>query len=156
MCNIFIQPMTMRCYEAVIALWQACDGVGLSDADSPENIARYLERNPGMSFVAEVNGRLAGAVLSGHDGRRGYIHHLAVHPDFRRQGIGRTLIERCLAALRTAGIQKCHLFVFGENENAVKFWRDTGWTERAELAIFSQQTSQKIGIFDTNDTNYTN
>ena len=78
----------MTDYTPVIALWELSDGVGLSSADSPEAIQFYLERNPGMSFVAKQDGMVVGAVLSGHDGRRGYIHHLAVHPDYRRQGIG--------------------------------------------------------------------
>jgi len=136
-----IRPMTIEDYQRVLALWQASEGVGLSDADSRESIACYLARDPGHSFVTEVNGTLAGAVLCGHDGRRGYIHHLAVHPDYRRRGIGRELAAHCLAALRQAGIQKCHLFVFGENGNGRTFWQDAGWTERVELVLMSQTTT---------------
>ncbi len=135
-----VRPLTIDDYDTVLALWQTSEGVGLSSADTRESIAAYLQRNPGQSFVALAGKTLVGAVLSGHDGRRGFIHHLAIHPDYRRQGIGRMLIEHCLAALRDAGIQKCHLFVFGENENAIHFWRDTGWTERIELKMFSQHT----------------
>ncbi len=136
-----IRPMTADDYDAVLALWQSSEGVGLSSADSRESIAGYLARNPGHSFVVEVDGMLVGAVLCGHDGRRGYIHHLAVHPDYRRRGIGRELAARCLAALREAGIQKCHLFVFGENRNGRQFWQNTGWTERVELILMSRATT---------------
>jgi putative acetyltransferase len=132
--------MTIDDYDAVLALWQASEGVGLSDADSRESIAGYLTRNPGHSFVAEVDGALVGAVLCGHDGRRGYIHHLAVHPNYRRQGIGQELVTYCLAALREAGIQKCHLFVFDGNRNGRAFWQNIGWTERVELVLMSKST----------------
>jgi ribosomal protein S18 acetylase RimI-like enzyme len=93
-----------------------------------------------MSFVAELDGRLTGAALSGHDGRRGYIHHLAVHPDYRRQGIGEELIKHCLAALAADGIQKCHLYVFTKNQGGICFWEDTGWTRRDDLLMMSQYT----------------
>ena len=121
-------------------LWQECEGVGLSDADSQEGIARYLAHNPGQCFVAIEDDKVIGAVLSGHDGRRGYIHHLAVHPAYRRQKIGQKLVTHCLAALREDGIQKCHLFVFGENRNGRQFWQEIGWTERVELVLMSQHT----------------
>ncbi|MEJ2749773.1 MAG: GNAT family N-acetyltransferase [Anaerolineae bacterium] len=141
MTHSLVRPMTIEDYPRVLAVWQASEGVGLSSADSRESITGYLARNPGHSFVAEVDGALVGAVLCGHDGRRGYIHHLAVHPDYRRRGIGRELTAHCLAALREAGIQKCHLFVFGENGNGRQFWQDIGWTERGELVLMSRTTA---------------
>jgi len=137
---MIIHPMTIADYDAVLTLWQVCEGVGLSDADARENIARYLARNPGMSFVAEIDSELVGAVLNGHDGRRGYIHHLAVHPHYRRRGIGQELVKHCLVALREAGIQKCHLFVFDGNRNGRAFWQDIGWMERVELVLMSKST----------------
>jgi ribosomal protein S18 acetylase RimI-like enzyme len=133
-----ITPFTMTNYDAVIALWELSDGVGLSSADEPENIHSYLERNPGMSFVAKQDDIVVGAVLGGHDGRRGYIHHLAVHPDYRRQGIGQQLIDRCFGALRAIGIQKCHLFIFKENHIGIAFWKGTGWSYREDIAIMSK------------------
>lgn len=138
--KVTIRPMIIQDYAAVLALWLACEGIGLSDADSPENINHYLERNPGHSLVAKVEDQIVGAALCGHDGRRGYIHHLAVHPKCRRQGIGQELVIHCLSALRQAGIQKCHLFVFGENRNGRTFWQDFGWTERTELVLMSKST----------------
>jgi ribosomal protein S18 acetylase RimI-like enzyme len=114
--NINIAPFTMDVYEKVMALWNEAEGVGLSGADSKENIRSYLDRNPTMSLIAEDSqGTLLGAVLCGHDGRRGYIYHLAVHSDHRRRGIGRKLVQECLARLKVAGIQKCHIFIFEDN-----------------------------------------
>jgi ribosomal protein S18 acetylase RimI-like enzyme len=136
--SVEIFPFTMQDYPEVIALWQTTEGMGLSSADSAERIAAYLQHNPGMSFVARLNGELVGAVLSGHDGRRGYLHHLAVRADRRGQGTGSLLVERCLAALKLAGIEKCHLFVYKDNSSGQEFWRKVGWVERVELVVMSK------------------
>ena len=133
-----ILPLTMNDYDEVIALWRATPGIGLSDADSREEIAGYLTRNPGLSFVAREDGRLVGAVLCGSDGRRGYLHHLAVRPDARRQGIGQALVESCLDGLRSAGIHKCHIFVYAGNKEGQAFWDRTGWKLRTDLVIMSK------------------
>jgi ribosomal protein S18 acetylase RimI-like enzyme len=136
--NVTISEFMMAAYDEVLALWQECEGVGLSDADSREHISRYLARNRGMSFLAKEGEKVVGAVLCGHDGRRGYIHHLAVHPDYRRRGIGRRLVEKCLAALQAAGIQKCHLFIFNDNVDGIRFWKGVGWTPRADICVMSK------------------
>ncbi len=135
-----IRAMTIHDYDAVIALWQSTDGVGLSDADSREAIGRYLARNPGLSFTAWDGDLLVGAVLCGHDGRRGYVYHLAVRPSHRRQGIGKALAARCLDALAAEGIDKCHLFVFAVNADAIVFWQRVGWEQRVDLVVMSRYT----------------
>jgi ribosomal protein S18 acetylase RimI-like enzyme len=127
-------------YDAVLALWQACEGVGLSESDSREGTCRFLERNPKLSRVAVAGSRIVGAVLAGHDGRRGLIHHLAVDPSVRRQGIARRLVESCLDGLRRAGIDKCHVFVFSDNGAAKAFFEVLGATGRLELCVFSLPT----------------
>ncbi|MBE0697485.1 MAG: GNAT family N-acetyltransferase [Anaerolineaceae bacterium] len=135
--------MVISDYDAVIGLWQTSAGVGLSQADSPAAIARYLARNPGLSQAAWTPGVegaspvLAGAVLCGHDGRRGLLHHLAVRPEFRRQGLGRDLVACCLKGLAAEGIDKCHLFVFNENTEGQDFWLRCGWYTRPEIVLMS-------------------
>jgi ribosomal protein S18 acetylase RimI-like enzyme len=133
-----VREMTPADYEEALALWKSSEGIGLSAADSKEHVERYLFRNPGLSFVAFVERELAGAVLSGHDGRRGTIHHLVVKDSFRRKGIGRSLVEHCEKALVQAGITKCHVFVFTDNLEATGFWKKMGWFERSELLMFSR------------------
>ena len=135
---IEIREFTLEDYDPVYALWKASDGIGLSDADSKEGIKRFLTRNPGLSYIAVQNNQVVGAALCGHDGRRGYIHHLAVAKSHRRQGIGRSLVGRCIYALMRIGISKSHLFVFGDNTGAIEFWKKVGWTERFELMMMSQ------------------
>ena len=121
-----------------IDLWKNCEGIGLSPADAPEPIAIYLARNPRMSFTAWDGGELIGAVLSGHDGRRGYLHHLGVRADYRGRGIGQALAERCHAALQAEGIDKIHIFVFRENHGALAFWQHINYHPRENLALLSR------------------
>lgn len=137
-----IRIMTMKDYEAAIQLWMNTEGVGLSSADSANGIAFFLERNPGLSRCAYLGEALAGTILCGHDGRRGYIHHLAVAPFARRSGLGRMLVNDCMQSLQDMGIQKAHLFVFKENETAREFWEHIDWDERDELVIMSRSLEE--------------
>ena len=138
-----IREMTIRDYDEVLSLWKACEGVGLSDADSREGIESFLDRNPCLGHVARDGSELVGAILCGTDGRRGYIHHLAVSKHHRHQGLGRALVGRCLDALRRIGIQKCHIFVFGDNAGAIAFWNKVSWTQRVELTIMSRSIADQ-------------
>jgi putative acetyltransferase len=133
-----IRTFRLSDYAGVLALWQASEGVGLSGADSREGIRDFLQRNRGLSFVAKAGGQVVGAVLAGHDGRRGFLYHLAVASEWRRRGVGRKLVAASLARLRAAGIQKCHIVVFARNKAAQKFWRRIGWLDRTDLKIMSQ------------------
>lgn len=139
--SVLVVPFQQQHYPSARALWERTPGVGLSDADEPEAIARFLQRNPGLSFVAIVEPEIVGTVLCGHDGRRGLIHHLVVAPEHRRKGVGRELLNVGLSGLRRHGIQKCHLLVFGNNEGGLTFWRAAGAAERTELRLFSVSTS---------------
>ncbi len=132
-----IREFTMEDYPEAIALWQSSEGISVGASDSRENIARFLERNPGLSFVARVDGRLIGAVLGGHDGRRGFLHHLAVSADARRTGVGSALVARCIEQLRARGMGRCHLFVHKNNVAGADFWKRLGWRERDDLKIMS-------------------
>ncbi len=138
-----IRPMTINDYASVYALWLSCAGMGLNDLDdSREGIARYLARNPNTCFVAEDEGRIAGVILTGHDGRRGFIHHTAVHPDFRRRGIAHQLVETALEALRAEGIHKVALVVFERNQPGNDFWQQQGFTAREDLVYRNRALSQ--------------
>ncbi len=125
-------------YSELIELWKKTPGVGLSSADSPDNFKRYLKRNPGYSFTAESNGSILGAILAGHDGRRGYLYHLAVLPKWQRKGIGSTLVNKALDALKKSGIEKCHIFVFNANIDGCAFWHALGWETRKDISIMSK------------------
>jgi ribosomal protein S18 acetylase RimI-like enzyme len=119
--------MSIGDYDDVVALWRASPGVHVERGDSRAEIARYLRRNPGMSFVARDGGRMVGAVLCGHDGRWGSINHLAVVPTHRRGGVGRRLVNAALRELRRAGVRRCFLLVRASNRLGLRFWTRTGW-----------------------------
>ncbi len=124
-------------YDAVMALWRACAGVSLRDADSREGIERYLMRNPGLSFVALEGGQIIGTIMAGHDGKRGYIQHLAVADRWRKHGVATQLVANCLDALKSAGIVKSHVHVLGDNRAGRGFWLRRGWHHLAEIAMYS-------------------
>lgn len=136
--NIRIVEFTMEHYSAAYGLWSCTPGMGISDADSPEAIGRYLDRNPGTSFAAVLeDGTLAGTVLCGHDGRRGYLYHLAVGAELRGRGIGERLAAAALEALRRESIDKCHILVLMDNAVGQRFWEKSGWQKRENLFLYS-------------------
>ncbi len=126
-------------YDQCHALWEAAPGVRLVKADSREAITAFLLRNPGMSFLCTEGDAFVGTAMCGHDGRRGYIYHVAVRPEYRGRHIGTALVERCLSALRAEGIDKCHVFVVADNALGNSFWRSF-WTKREDIALYSKDT----------------
>lgn len=132
-----LRPMTMADYDSVIELMTQTPGVSLRDADSREATSRYLQRNPGLSFVCEADAQLVGCIMSGHDGRRGYLQHLIVHTMHRRQGIANQLVDCCLSELEKLGIHKSHIDVFKSNALAATYWESQGWKLRSDINRYS-------------------
>jgi N-acetylglutamate synthase len=131
-----LRELRLADYDTVMALWQRSEGIGLNESDTRDAIAAFLSRNVGLSAVAvDAADAIVGAVLCGHDGRRGYLHHLAVAAGQRRRGIGAALVERCLAHLRAAGIPKCSIFLYADNHAGRSFWLRHGWAAREDLVI---------------------
>lgn len=133
--------LTAADYAEAHALWKRADGIGLSSADGREAVERYLLRNPGLSSVARVRGKLVATVLCGHDGRRGYLHHLVVEADSRRRGIGCALVERSLRLLAGEGIEKCHVFLLAENASGRAFWEALGFQWRRDIGVCSRSSA---------------
>jgi ribosomal protein S18 acetylase RimI-like enzyme len=129
--------MTVDDIPAALALWQGAEGMTLRAADRPDSLARFLARNRGCNFVAVAGGEVAGVSLAGHDGRRGYLHHVAVRRDQQRQGLGRLLVEACTAALKAEGIEKVNFFVKADNAAGLAFWLGLGAIRRDELVAVS-------------------
>lgn len=129
-----IRTMKITDYKSVYDLWLSCKGMGLNDVDDSENgIERFLQRNPNTCFVAEMDDRIVGVIMAGSDGRRGYIYHTAVHPNYRKQGIGSALVDTVLEALKQIGISKAALVVFERNQDGNAFWEKQGFTVRTDL-----------------------
>ena len=143
--DLTIRPMRIDDYEAVHALWLSCKGMGLNDIDdSREGIDRYLRRNPSTCFVAQCGGEIAGVIMAGHDGRRGYIYHIAVWEVYRGRGIGSRLVARALDALKEEGIAKAALVVFSRNDAGNTFWEKQGFTTREDLIYRNRTLVQMV------------
>lgn len=129
-----VRLFTIEDYDGVYMLWLETPGMGLNAIDdSREGIARYLNRNPTTSFVAAEDGEIIGAIMAGHDGRRGYIHHLVVAEQQQRRGIGQQLVDHAMAGLSAEGISKSALVVFADNNLGNGFWERIGFTTRPDL-----------------------
>lgn len=121
---MIIRLMNLSDYEQVYQLWLSCAGMGLNNLDdSREGIERFLKRNPETCFVAEKDEKIIGVIIAGNDGRRGYIYHTAVNPDYRKQGIGKKLVANTMRALEKEGINKAALVVFEKNSTGNAFGR---------------------------------
>ena len=139
-----MKPLTQRSFllsdiPAALALWRETPGIGLNESDTPEALTIFLQRNPGFSRVVEDGGEIVAAVLCGHDGRRGYLHHLAVRDSHRGRGIGRSLVDACLGHLQRFGLPKCTIMVFDHNGDGEAFWRKHDWQERTELKVLQRR-----------------
>lgn len=143
-----IRKMKIDDYDGVYALWMSCVGMGLNNLDdSREGIQKFLLRNLETCFVAEEDG-IAGVILAGNDGRRGYIYHTSVHPQYRHQQIGSKLVEAAITALKQEGINKVALVVFDRNEIGNAFWEKQGFTVRNDL-IYRNKALVDIQRIDT-------
>lgn len=129
-----IRKMAIADYDEVYRFWLNTPGMGLNDVDdSRGGIARYLERNPHTCFVAIEHDKIAGVILSGHDGRRGYVYHMAVDAALRNKRIGTALLDAALDALKAEGIAKVALVVFKNNSIGNEFWEKRGFIVREDL-----------------------
>lgn len=125
--SVEIREMVLDDYENVYELWLATEGLSLNEDDRREGILLYLARNPGLCFVATLNGKIVGSILSGHDGRRGIVRHLAVAADHRGVGTGRRLVRAALDGLAAHRIKKCNTFVMDHNSSGMRFWEYIGF-----------------------------
>lgn len=144
---IFYRLLSVEDYSALYDLWIRTPGMGLNTTDdSVDGIAKYLKRNPSTCFAAMDGEMLVGAILAGHDGRRGYISHTAVRQEYRRMGIGRELVNCAMNALEQEGIHKAALVVFSRNESGNAFWESMGFTERTDLTYRNRSIHEMVRI----------
>lgn len=145
--NLIIRLATIEDYDALYELWNATEQSrrALNPVDdSREGIERYLKRNPNTCFAAVADGRIIGVILTGHDGRRAIIHHMCVHPDYRRMGIAAKLVAMAEEALKKEGIQKVFGLVFKDNDPANTFWESQGYSLRTNLNYRNKSLNEDI------------
>ena len=132
-----IRVMTIDDYDQVYGLWHRIRGFGLRSVDdSREGIERFLRRNPTTSVVAVKDGTIVGAILCGHDGRRGCLYHVCVDEAYRMRGIGKTMVVAAMEALKAEKINKVSLIAFTKNDIGNAFWKEIGWTKRQDLNYY--------------------
>ncbi|MCR4727580.1 MAG: GNAT family N-acetyltransferase [Lachnospiraceae bacterium] len=149
--NITIRTMTIEDYDSVNALWHTINGFAIRSVDdSREGVERFLKRNPTTSVVAEIDGKIVGAILCGHDGRRGCLYHVCVQKDYRRKGVGKAMVVFCMEALKKERINKVSLIAFTKNDIGNAFWNSIGWTKRLDLNYydFTLNTENIIAFID--------
>ena len=135
--EITIRPMQQSDYPKVYQLWKTIKGFGIrSMDDSEEGVARFIRRNPSTSIVAETEGQVVGAILCGHDGRRGCFYHVCVREGYRKRGIGKDMAVKAMKALQAEGINKVCLIAYKKNEVGNSFWKSVGWTFREDLNYY--------------------
>lgn len=132
-----VRVMTMEDYDDVYALWMSIKGFGMrSIDDSREGIERFISRNPNTSAVAVEDGKIVGAVLCGHDGRRACLYHVCVSEEYRMHGIGKQMVHFCCEQLQKEKINKVCLNAFITNVIGNKFWQKMGWTLRSDMNYY--------------------
>ncbi len=137
--SVQIKEMTIDCYDEIFAMWQITSKRALSKADEKEEIEYYLNRNKGLSQIAVADGKIVGTVLAGHDGRRGFIHHMAVLPEYRRKGIAKAMAKTSIERLAQEGIYKTHIFTYQDNSGGQGFWSSLGFEKRDDLFVYSYE-----------------
>lgn len=132
-----IRTMTIEDYEGVYELWMTIKGFAIrSIDDAKEGVERFIRRNPTTSVVAVEDGKIVGSILCGHDGRRGCLYHVCVHEDYRKRGIGKSMVVYCMEELEKEKISKVSLIAFTQNDIGNAFWKGLGWTKREDLNYY--------------------
>ena len=139
-----IRTMTVEDYPQVYNLWMSIHKFAMrSIDDSREGVERFLKRNPGISVVAEAEGRIVGAILCGHDGRTGCFYHVCVEASYRKHGIGYRMVRAAMEALHKEGVSKITLIAFKRNQVGNAFWKGIGWTEREDINSYEFILNEK-------------
>lgn len=142
-----IKVMSIDDYWNLFAMWENTPNMGLRSLDdSKEGIAAFLKRNPKTNFVAYEGKRLVGAILCGHDGRRGYIYHTVVLPEYRNRKIASSLVDIAVKALQEEGITRVCLNVMESNEQGKKFWLAKGWEKKDFLGFYSKSITDQENL----------
>lgn len=127
-------------YDRTVTFWHGIEkGMNVGRSDTPEEIQKKLERDPDLFLLAEINNEIIGTVIGAFDGRRGMIYHLAVHQNFRGQGVGAMLLDEVEKRLQAKGCLKCLMHVLDDNTEAIQFYKNKGWRHATEDVVFVKE-----------------
>ena len=138
-----IENFSMKFYDDVIRLWRIT-GISMGSSDNKEELARMAHQNPNLFLIGKVSDAIIGVVMGGFDGRRGYVHHLAVDPNYQKKGFGKLLMNELIKRFRQEGVHKVHLFIEKRNNKVVDFYRNLGWEVREDLTVMSHVTDNNV------------
>jgi len=138
-----IQTFSMFFYDEVIQLWRNA-GLGVSSSDSKGEVEKMLNRNPDLFLIGTLKDKVVAVVMGAFDGRRGYVHHLAIDPTYQRQGYGTKIMTKLNETFRQKGIHKIHLFIEKHNKEVIDFYKNLGWEIREDLIMMSFVPDEKL------------
>ena len=138
-----IEKFKIESYDEVVGLWRKA-GIEIVSSDTIDEVTRVLNRNPDLFLIGRVQEKIIAVVMGTFDGRRGYVHHLAVDPDYQKMGFGKSIMEALIEQFRTKNIQKVHLFIEKTSKTVVEFYNNLGWDVREELIMMSFVPDEKL------------
>jgi ribosomal protein S18 acetylase RimI-like enzyme len=124
--RVTIRDCQMADVEAVLELWKQAEAT-VSVTDNADDLKRAIRTAAANVLVAETDGRLVGSIISTFDGWRGNIYRLAVHPDYRRQGVARALLAEVHKKLVQQGAKRITALVEKDHPKAMGFWEAVGY-----------------------------
>ena len=143
MINMKIEKFKIEYYDDVVGLWRKA-GIEVVSSDTIDEVTRVLNRNPDLFLIGKIQERVMAVVMGAFDGRRGYVHHLAVDPDYQKKGFGKTIMDALIEQFRKMNIHKVHLFIEKSNRNVVEFYNNLGWDVRKDLIMMSYVPNKKL------------
>ena len=138
-----IENYTSQFYEDVVNIWKRT-GISVTSSDTKEEVSVMLNRNPDLCLIAKIDERVIGVVMGGFDGRRGYVHHLAIDPEYQKKGYGKLLMDELIERFKKKRIHKVHLFIEKHNEDVIAFYNKLGWEIRKDLVMMSFIPDKKL------------
>ncbi len=133
---MIIEKFSMKFYEEVIEVWRK-SGIRVGSTDTKEELKRIVRRSPQLFLVGKIDEKIIGVVIGGFDGRRGYVHHLAVNPDYQKKGYGKLILGELMNKFLELKVHKVHLFIEKYNKEVIEFYRNLGWEIRDDLIMMS-------------------
>ena len=143
MINMKIEKFKIEYYDDVLKLWRKA-GIEVVSSDTIDEVTRVLNRNPDLFLIGKIKERVMAVVMGAFDGRRGYVHHLAVDPDYQKKGFGKTIMDALIEQFRKMNIHKVHLFIEKSKRNVVEFYNNLGWDVRKDLIMMSYVPNKKL------------
>ena len=143
MINVKIEKFKIEYYDEILELWKKT-GIGVGSSDTIDEVTRVLNRNPDLFLIGKIKEKVIAVVIGTFDGRRGYVHHLAVDPNYQKMGFGKIIMKALIERFRTNNIQKVHLFIEKSNNRVAEFYNNLGWDVREDLIMMSYIPDKKV------------